>query len=153
MEDELKQAKAKALYLLNVMDRTEEQLRVKLLQKGFCEETVEQALEYVKSFGYINDNGYAERFSRGKQSTKSKKEIYAALCQKGLDKEKIEQAMEMCYEDYSETETIRKLVEKKHVSIIEATELEKKKIFDYLSRKGFRYEDIRQVIQVSSWNA
>lgn len=153
MEDELKRAKAKALHLLNIMDRTEEQLRLKLRQKGFREDIVEQALEYVKSFGYINDDGYAERFIQSKQHAKSKKEIYAALCQKGIDRDKIEQAMEKSYAEYSEIETIRNLVHKKHVSISDATDAEKKKICDYLLRKGFRYEDIRQVIQVYFGNA
>ena len=35
----------------------------------------------------------------------------------------------------------------------QATGAEKAKICGYLLRKGFRYEDIRQVIQVSDWNA
>ena len=153
MEEEIKRAKVKALSLLESMDRTEAQLRLKLKQKSFSEEAVEVAIEYVKSFGYINDSGYAERFVENRKYTKSRREIFAALCQKGLEHDDIESAMEKCYEEYNEQETIRNLVKKKKIDLEKATEVEKKKLYDFLARKGFRHEDIRQVLQVSFWNA
>ena len=51
MDDMIKQAKQKALSLLNYMDRTESQLRQKLKEKSFSDEAIEQAIDYVKSFG------------------------------------------------------------------------------------------------------
>ena len=151
--DMLKQAKLKALRLLSDMDRTEAQLRTKLKQKDFSEEVIEQALEYVKSFGYINDANYAERFVANRQSSKSRREIYASLCEKGVSREIAELALENGYAQYDEVETIRAIATKRHYSETERTDAEKKKLFDYLVRRGFRYEDIRQVIQVSYWNA
>ena len=153
MEEQLKSAKLKALSLLNHMDRTEAQLRRKLKEKGYEEKVINQTLEYVKSFGYINDLSYAERYILGKQESKSRKEIYAGLCQKGISREIIQQAMEQSYDAESEEEAILRICEKKHFSPETSTEAEKKKIFDYLLRKGFRVEEVRQVIQVSSWNA
>jgi regulatory protein len=44
-------------------------------------------------------------------------------------------------------------VQKRHFSPIDSTDEEKKKVYNYLLRKGFHYEDIRKVLQVSSWNA
>ena len=61
--------------------------------------------------------------------------------------------MEECYEDREELDAIKKLVEKKHFNPYNATDIEKQKIYGYLARKGFSYESIRQVIQVSNWNA
>ena len=153
MDDMLKQAKLKALHLLTDMDRTEEQLRMKLKQKGYADDIVEQAIEYVKSFGYINDDGYAMRFIQNKQSTKSRYEIYAALYQRGIERDVIAQALDVCYESYSETETIQNLMAKKKVSLESVSDTEKRKIFDYFRRKGFKNEDIRQVIQVFERNA
>jgi SOS response regulatory protein OraA/RecX len=98
MDDMIKQAKQKALSLLNYMDRTESQLRQKLQEKSFDEQAIDAAVEYVKSFDYINDVSYAERYILNRQGTKSKREIYAALCQKGICREDIERAMESCYE-------------------------------------------------------
>ena len=149
----LKRAKLRALHLLNAMDRTEEQLRTKLKQNMYPEDVIEKAIQYVKAFGYVEDQGYAQRYIRNRQGAKSKKELYMALMQKGVAREEIEAAMEACYEEVDETEAIRRILEKKRFSPDESSDVEKKKIFDYLLRKGFRSDDIRQVIQVYSWDA
>ena len=61
-EEQLRQAKLKALRLLERMGRTEAQLREKLLQAEFDSEMVEKAIAYVKSFGYINDERYVRNY-------------------------------------------------------------------------------------------
>ena len=153
MEEVLRQAKVKAMRLLEHMDRTEEQLRQKLKQKAYPDEAIDAAISYVKSFGYINDKRYAQCYVLGRQKTKSKREIYASLCQKGVSRETVEETLEQGYENYDEVETIRAIVEKKHGSSTDCTDAEKKKLYQYLLRRGFRNEDIRQVIQFSFWNA
>jgi regulatory protein len=153
MEDQIKEAKIKALKLLERMDRTEAQLRSKLKEKGFDEDAIMQAIAYVKKFGYINDTNYATRFAENRKRGKSKRELYYMLQQKGVHAEDIADALEDAYEAYDEKETMMRLLEKKNYNPETATELEKKKLYDYLARKGFRHEDIRQVLQVSFWNA
>lgn len=149
----LKRAKLRTMHLLKDMDRTEMQLRQKLRQGLYTEEIIDQAVAYVKSFGYIQDEAYAERFVTGRQKTKSRKELYAALSQKGVSKEVIENALEECYAKDNELEAIKKILEKKHFLPESAGEKETAKMYGYLIRRGFRYEDIRQVIHVSEWNA
>lgn len=149
----LKRAKLRALHLLNDMDRTESQLRIKLKQGLYPEDIVEQAIAYVKSFGYIGDASYARRYITSRQKSKSKKEIYAELCRKGVARDEIDAAMEECYEDIDETAAIKEILRKKRFDIQKATDLEKQKLYGYLARKGFSYDGIRQVIQVSDWNA
>lgn len=149
----LKRVKLRALHLLNQMDRTEEQLRTKLKQGFYTDDMIDRAVAYVKSFGYIEDADYAKRFILSRQGSKSRKEIYAKLYQKGIAKEIIERAMEECYEDNEEMTAIRKLIEKKHFDVRNAGDSEKQKIYGYLARKGFSYDTIRQVIQISDWNA
>ena len=149
----LKRVKLRAMHLLNHMDRTEEQLRVKLKKDLYPDDIIEKGIQYVKSYGYIGDEGYATRFISGKQNSKSKREIQILLKQKGVSDEVIQKAMESCYEEVDELVAIQKLVAKKRFCAETATEKEKKKMYEFLMRKGFRYEDIRQVIQVSFWNA
>lgn len=149
----LKRAKLRALHLLNDMDRTESQLCTKLQQGGYTEDIIAAALAYVKSFGYIGDDGYARRYIASRQGQQSRKEIYAKLRQKGIPKAQIEDAMEECYEDDGELEAIRALVRKKRFEPETATDTERRKMYGYLARKGFSYEMIRQVTQVSEWNA
>jgi len=149
----VKRAKLRAMHLLNQMDRTENQLRTKLRNDQYPEVAIESAMRYVESFGYIGDAGYAKRFVNSKQSVKSKREIAMLLKQKGVSDEYIQNAIEESYEEEEEIKAIRKLAAKKKYDPETSTEIEKKRIFEYLLRKGFRYEDIRQVIQVSLWNA
>lgn len=149
----LKRAKLRAMHLLNDMDRTEGQLRAKLKANHYTEDVIEEALAYVKSFGYINDLGYAKRFIESKKDKKSKKELYVLLGNKGLAQSVIEEAFEECYETEDGKSAIKELMRKKGYSPEGATEKEKQKMYGYLMRKGFSYEDVRQVIQVSGWNA
>lgn len=149
----LKRVKLKAMHLLNDMDRTESQLRTKLKTGGYTEDMVDAALSYVKSYGYVNDEAYARRFIESRKDRKSRTEIYGALCQKGISKELIECAMEEYYGSGDAREAIEKILVKKKYDPATATNAEKQRILGYLTRKGFRYDDIRQVIQVSEWNA
>ncbi len=149
----VKRAKLRAMYLLNHKDRTEQELYNRLKQDLYTEDIIDIAMKYVASFGYIGDEGYVRRFISGKQGSKSKKEIMMMLKQKGISGDVAKEALEECYEEVTESDAIQRLVEKKHFNCETASEKEKKKMFDYLLRKGFSYEDVRQVIQVSHWNA
>ena len=149
----LKRAKLRAMHLLNDMGRTESQLRTKLLRNDYPSDIVEEAIAYVKSFGYINDAEYTRSFIENRKEKKSKKEIYATLCQKGLPKDLIETALEECYADDDSIAAIEAIVRKKKFDPKSTDYKEMQKMMGYLVRKGFRYDDIRQVIQVSEWNA
>lgn len=149
----LKRAKMRALHLLNDMGRTEAQLRAKLRQNHYTEEIIEDTLAYVKSFGYVNDGAYARNFIETRKGQKSRREIYARLCEKGISREEVEAAMEECYSGEDSREAIRELLRKKGWNPEGMDEKERRKMLGFLTRKGFSYEDIRQVIQVSEWNA
>lgn len=145
----LKRAKARALHLLNDMGRTEAQLRTKLLQGGYPADVTESALDYVKSFGYLNDAEYARSFIEGRKNKKSRNELYAALCRKGIDREEAKLALEEYYDGEDERAAIEALLRKKKFDPDTADYMQKQKIAGYLMRKGFRYDEIRRVIEVS----
>lgn len=149
----LKRAKLRAMHLLEDMDRTEAALREKLRQGCYAQEMIDRAVDYVKSFGYLDDARYAENFVRSRQGAKSRKEIRAALMQKGVSAELIEQAFESCYADGGEEEAVRSILRKKKFDPTTAEEPEKQRIYGYLARKGFKYETVRQVIQNYEDNA
>lgn len=149
----VKRAKLRAMHLLNDMARTESQLRQKLLQNGYPEDVVDVAVNYVKSFGYINDEAYIRNFIESKKERKSRREIAALLGQKGLKGELSDRLMEEVFEEHTDRDAIYEILRKKRWNFEASDEKEKQKIYGYLVRKGFRYEDIRQVIQVSAGNA
>lgn len=143
----LKRAKLRCMRLLEDMDRTEAALREKLRQGLYPPDIIDQAVDYVKSYGYLDDGRYAENFVRSRQETKSRREIEAALRQKGVSGELIERAMEICYEESGEGEAILRLMRRKRFCPKNADEAEKQKMYAFLARKGFRYDSVRQVIQ------
>lgn len=143
----LKRAKLRALHLLSDMDRTENALREKLRLGLYPQEIIDAAVEYVRSFGYLNDARYAENFVRSRQGMKSRREIRAQLLQKGVPSEMIDDAFEACGEEGGEADAIRRLLEKKRFDPVCADEREIQRLYGYLARKGFSYETVRQVIQ------
>ena len=143
----IKRAKLRAMHLLSDMGRTESQLRTKLKQGGYPDEAVEEAIRYVKSFGYINDAEYVRSFIDSRKEKKSKKEIYAALKQKGVDSDIIEQVFEeMDYGEEDSRQAIEALMRKRNYNPDSADLTEKQKLMGYLMRKGFRYEDVNSVL-------
>lgn len=144
----LKRAKRKAMSLLQSMDRTESELRDRLLRQDFPEETVDQAVRYVKSFGYVDDRRYAESFILSRKGRKSRREIYAELYGKKIDGEIVDEMMERCYEESDSGEALRHLLRKKHYDPSRASVEEKQKLYAYLARKGFSYGEIKKALNL-----
>lgn len=142
-----KRAKLRAMHLLNDMGRTESQLRMKLERDGYPAEIVGEALDYVKSFGYIDDLNYARSFIEGRKGKKSRKEIYMKLLEKGISSENIEEALEECYEKEDASAAILKLMEKRHFCPEEASREDRQKLTAYLVRRGFAYDDVRRMVE------
>lgn len=142
----IKRAKLRAMRLLNAMPRTEQQLREKLAQNEYPEDVIDAAVSYVKSFGYINDEAYVRNFIISKRNSKSKREIVMLLGQKGLRGEMVDNIVEEMYAEESELSTIKEIMRKKRWNPSEMEEKEKQKMFGYLMRKGFSYEEIRRAI-------
>lgn len=141
----LKRGKKRALYLLKKMDRTEQELRNKLKEGYYPEDIIDKVIEYVKSYHYINDDNYVQRYIGYKSKYKSKMEITAALNQKGISREMINKYYEQI--DIDESDIIVKLIEKKITNLNEIDQTQLRKLYMYLSRKGFRYEDIGIAIE------
>ena len=137
-----KRAKRRALYILQRMERTEYQLRQKLQENGYPEEIVQCAIDYVKSFHYVDDYRYACTYIRYHQTEKSRLQLKMKLYERGVASDLIEQALE---DEYSgeEEQLIDRLLEKKHYDAETMDQKEKQRIYQYLMRRGFRPETIR----------
>lgn len=143
----LKRAKLRAMHLLTDMPRTEKGLREKLKQNQYPEDLIDQAMDYVRSFGYLNDLRYAENYIDLHKKQKSRKELRGALLQKGVPSEQIDLAFESFYDGEEELEAIQTLIRKKRVDVLHATDEQLQKLYGYLGRKGFRYEQIRKAVE------
>lgn len=140
-------AKKRAMFLLERMDRTEHQLRDKLMQNGYPAVCVDLAIDYVKKYHYIDDLRYATNYISYQQKRKSRQKLKIDLLTKGIDKNVIEQALDEAF-DSDEQIKIRQLLEKKHYDPEECDRKEKQKTYQYLMRRGFKGSDILHVMKI-----
>ncbi|MBR3811792.1 MAG: regulatory protein RecX [Agathobacter sp.] len=136
-----KRAKKRALHLLEQMDRTEQQLREKLMLSEYPQRCIEDAIAYVKRFHYLDDGRYAHTFTRYKKDKMSRQQILQKLMSKGIARDVIAIAIEEEY-DADESVQIRSILEKKHFSNDMADEGEFRRTYNYLLRRGFCSNDI-----------
>lgn len=150
--EEQKKARRKAMQLLEHMDRTEKGLYDRMRQAGFTIEAVEDAMSYVKSYGYINDSRYAVNYISYRMNAKSRQKIIQELVQKGIDRQTALEAWEEAagLEEPDETAVLRSTVEKKYPPGSELDEKEMRRLHAYLARRGFQYGDISQVLDEMS---
>ncbi|MCD8014377.1 MAG: recombination regulator RecX [Lachnospiraceae bacterium] len=136
-----KRARLRAMHLLEKMDWTEQQLREKLLQSAYPEFIVDDAVGYVKSYRYIDDQRYARNYLESHASSKSMRQMEQELLAKGIEKEIIRQAVsEMELPD--EEEQILALLKKKHYNPTDEDTAVRQKLIAYLMRRGYQYSDI-----------
>jgi regulatory protein len=132
------------------MNRTESELRSKLSDAGFTQSIVDKAIQYVDSYGYLNDERLAETYIRTRKNDKSKLAIKMELKQKGVDSKIIDLAFSEEYdtegEEDPEVVAIKKAVAKKTKSPEEMDYEAKQKLIASLYRKGFDISKIKQVI-------
>lgn len=140
MEEEVLRAKKKAMALLLHNDRTEWQLRDKLARSGFSEEAVDEAVEYVRSFHYIDDERYAVRFVEIYHETRSIKRLRQDLYKRHVPDEYIETAIENI--DNDDSAALNREFERIGQKLADMSYEEKQKVAAKLYRKGFRMEDI-----------
>ena len=147
--EEYRDARRKAMRLLEHMDRTERGLREKLRQTGFSPRAVDYALAYVESYGYIDDERYARTYIAYRMDTKSRQKIIQELISKGIDKETAESAWEeeAALNMPDERKILYRTVEKKYSPDTELDEKEMRRLQGYLLRRGFSYSDIKSVLE------
>lgn len=144
----IKRAKKRALYLLNFGRKTEGQLKGKLIRDRYPKDVAQEAVEYAKSFGYLDDAAFARDYIELNKDRKSKREMALALFQKGLSKEEIRQAMEEVYDQEDHVNAIRRILRQKGYDPREKDEKKRQKIIGYLARKGFSWREVQRQMEL-----
>ena len=142
-----KRATKRAMHLLEQQERTEKQLRDKLRQNDYPVQCIEQAISYVKSYHYVDDYRYATVYIRYHQEKESRQKLMQKLTMRGISREIIEQALE---EEFvaDECVQIKELLRKRHFEPEGADETARRKMVQYLMRKGFKSRDVFKVMRM-----
>lgn len=139
-----RRAKEKALWLISYRDHSKKELADKI--KRTCdEESAEKAVERMEELGLINDEVFAERYARKLLFSKhmSKTSAVYELARKGIDKETAQEILENI--DVDEREQIREVIDRKYKNLND--EKIKRRAVSALQRLGYRWDDIRSVIE------
>ena len=144
-----KRAKKRALHLLEQMDRTEKQLRDKLLANEYPQSCIDGAIAYVKGFHYLDDSRYASNYVRFSQEKMSRVQMKQKLMQKGIASSVIADAIEEGYVA-DEMEQIMALLQKRKFVPEEADEKEFQRTYQYVMRRGFQSSDILKAMKMEA---
>ena len=94
LEYALPRAKHRAIAILAKRDKTEQELREKLLQSLTDTQSLEEAISYMKACGYVDDTQYARDYLYFKKGRKSFLQIKMELQKKGIPAEVLETVFE-----------------------------------------------------------
>ncbi len=148
-----KRAKLRAMNLLIKRRYTEKQLTDKLEEGFYPPDIIEEAIEYVKSFRYLDDFQFALDYITYHEDSKSERKMTGDLLQKGISGHIIKQAFDE-WKDMggfqNEQEMIRGLLEKKHYSL-DSDDKEKRRIYAFLLRRGFSVDNVNKALHIESY--
>lgn len=138
----------RAVNLLTYKARSIKELRERLLEKDWTnEQIVDEVIEKLKFYGYLNDEVFAKSLasSQLRQKPIGKRLLQQKLSQKKLDKETVENALEKAFEETPEDELIDRAIAKRlRLKGKPSTREDAKKFYDYLLRQGFSYDLVSQ---------
>ncbi len=139
-------AKMTALSYLSYKDRSKREVIRKLKEKGFTKLVTKKTLEFLISYGYINDLQFSVKYVKERVCSKGygKYKVVRELREKGVADEIIERVL-IDIEKYEE-ETALKFGRKKAKKLDLTEYKDKQKLYAYLQRRGYSYEVIKAVI-------
>jgi regulatory protein len=148
-EDEIRKAFNRALHYLGFRMRSELEVKKKLLEAGYGEAIVLEAIVKLKNLGFLNDESFSEALVQTQKNSANKgpRAIQQELQKKGIGKELQAQVLE----SYSEEEQLQiatRLAEKAANSNRSVAPAQlKQKIQNALLRKGYSFDIIKQALE------
>lgn len=143
-------AKDYAAKLLGFCDRSEKEIRERILKKGYSEEECEEAIAFCLEYGYLDDNRFAKHFVHDSVEIKKfgKRRIKQDLRMKGVGDEAIDEALS---DIGDEREFLKKEVERRFGNLDFSDKKVKNKVYGYFLRRGFAPNDILRAMEVEEY--
>lgn len=134
----------RAVNLLTYKARSVKELRERLLEKQWTNEAiVDEVIEKLSSYGYLDDAVFAKNLAAAKLREKpmGKRLLQQKLAHKKLDKETVAAALETAFTNTPEDELIDRAIAKRlRLKGKPTTREDAKKFYDHLLRQGFSYD-------------
>lgn len=142
-------ARESVFQLLKYRIRSEQEIRSKLQRKGFSDPIIDQTVAYFKDIGLVDDRDFARQWVASRLARPyGRRRIRFELQQKGIEAKIIQDLLESSMDDDTEDELVRTLARKQIKKYSELDDQKKRKrIYGYLSRRGFESGAILKAIQ------
>ncbi len=143
--DTAERAAERALDLLSYRPRSEAEIRERLAER-YDAETAGGVLERLRRSGLVDDREFARYWvqNRLQHNPRGAMALRQELYQKGVDESAIEEALA----EYDEEEAAARAVERARRKLRGlAPDLFRRRLTDYLLRRGFPYGVVRAVVQ------
>jgi regulatory protein len=145
-EDQVEQAFQRALHYLSFRIRSEQEIRLNLQKHQIPENIIDPVLNRLRERSLVNDRDFAQQWidNRNRFHPRGKRALSSELYRKGISNQIIEETLI----DLDESELAYKFARKK---VEKLKTLDKpnfqKKMYGYLSRRGFAYGLSKEVVR------
>lgn len=139
----MRRVRERILYLIADYDRSEQNIRQKISMAGYRGSFVDDAIDSLKEYGYIDDLRFARYYAESMRDTKGRSAfaISRSLYEKGISRDVIDTVMGEL--DIDEDAQILKALSSKgynEENIRQIDDKERQKLISFLMRKGFSYD-------------
>lgn len=136
-----------ALRIIERAYKTEKEMRKRLSEKGYEQEEIDEAVNFLKEYKFIDDDSYVKLYIKEKIKSYGSQKIKYSLINKGISKEVIEEELSNI-ESEEMKETALCLAEKKYKNLSKS-EKDKFKLYNkicrYLISRGYEYDMAKSV--------
>ena len=146
---EFSQAKTTAFRLLKIRERSVSELRQKLALKKISKAVIDETIEFLLAQKFLDDRSCARKWIRYRLARPfGQQRIRLELRQKGIDEEVIAQELGEAFEGFDQQNTITDLACRRAKRYHGQDPIKrKKKVFDFLARRGFSLDMIKKAIK------
>src|SRR5215216_2792435 len=139
-----------AMLFLSYRARSESEIRNNLRKHEYPEPVIEETIARLRQNGFANDNQFAKAWVENRNTfrPRSRRMMAMELRQKGLDDETVQSAIESVDDEASAYEAARKRAPR--LKALEWNDF-RKKLSDFLARRGYSYSVIAPVV-TRIWN-
>lgn len=147
---DIERAKSRAINYISGKLKTKYEVRLKLKEKDFTEDIIDEVIDILEKEEYLNDRLYCEVFIEDKKQLNGygKNKIKSLLIQKGISKSVFEDFLDE-FEYEEEFDNALKMGIKK-LSLLSNEEdvfKKKQKLLNYLAYRGFSFDVINDVLR------
>lgn len=149
-------ARAVALNYVDYQARTVEEVRRKLREKGYSDTESEDAIQHLLDYGFLDDVAYTKSYVRSRfaGSGHGPRRLSADLNKRGIDRTIVDGVLAEAFDADELRESALRQGTKRWAALARESDLRKrkKKVMDFLVRRGFDYGVVREIVEAVADN-